>query len=575
MPKKQTKQQCINHPDVESIFDSLCKECIQEFADQGNQVYREYLQTIKEMETAQKKKKKKKHVEGPDFFEFLADAVQQKLDLWFSGTDDFYYYEKNSGLWRSHADIAVKSILTDIRRGMKSDEDSHKKEKITTIFKEVIAVLKGRLAPKMQSMPVPDKRYIPLGNGIFDLETEELLPYTKNFFFTTKIPWNYNPESKCDRFSEMMDDWYTKEKVITGWEIMALCLFRGYPIHKFFVLYSGGGQGKSTYMKVLRHMLGTNNVCSIALDKLNDQFTTIGLHTKYANLADELSPEKFSNTETLKMATGESLIQARAIYKAPIKFENYATVVFSLNPEDRFPESNDKTRGFYRRLCMIEFKGAKATKSPIIGLAESIIDNREEMEGILYKSLMTLKKLRSDGWKMELDEDAETVKKKHLAESNPLQIFVNEYCDRSDNYSVEVNDFMRSLNMFLKAIGKKPFSSYGMKSKMEKLEVFKKRESYSQNYSWIGISINEAKLKKLITENENSDLLVNMGLDAIAKVQNLKREISKLLKAVPDLSIEQLMGLTGASDKDLVCELKNEIQGNSETASNSSESVPF
>lgn len=586
MPKKQTKQQCINHPDVESIFDSLCKECIQEFADQGNQVYREYLQTIKEMEAAQKKKKKKKHVEGPDFFEFLADAVQQKLNLWFSGTDDFYYYEQSSGLWRSHADIAVKSILTDIRRGMKSDEDSHKKEKITTIFKEVIAVLKGRLAPKMQSMPVPDKRYIPLGNGIFDLETEELLPYTKNFFFTTKIPWNYNPESKCDRFSEMMDDWYTREKVITGWEIMALCLFRGYPIHKFFIIYSPGGEGKSTFFNILTALLDEKNVSQVKINELSKQFESINLFRKFANIADELPPDKITDTGMLKQSTGNSMIGAARKFKSKLSFKSYATMIFSLNAKDgRPPTTDDETDGFYRRLCMLKFNGV-AEDRKISGIDELIANNQDEMEGILYKTITELIRLKNSGWKMTYRESTEETRKKHMDASNPFRVFVDDFCTIADDEETTKAMFTKSLNQYLDTINRDYYKTKALYNEMTAIGIMGDRQtefiqnqhgggSYKKISYWTGIKINYSKLNEFIAGKKQSQEIADHGLDKLQIVQNLKSEIKRMLKIAPGLNAVQLSKMTKCSDVDLVAELLNELNPSPENDQLPLNSTPF
>lgn len=582
MPKAPAKKEkCVNHPDREAVFEGQCQECVEDFARDGDQEFIDYLESIKAMdEAAKEKKKKREKIEGIDTFELIADDVQSNIDLWFSGIDDFYFYDTKTGLWKNGADVAVKAFLTDFRRRkMKMDPDTFSKMKITTLFKETIAILKGRLAKTIQSLPTPDKRYIPLGNGIFDLETEELLPYSKEFFFTTKIPWNYNPDAKCKKFSSMMDDWYTSEKAITGWEIMALCLYRGYPIHKFFVLYSDGGQGKSTFLKILKTMLGQNNVCAIPITKLNEQFTTVGLHRKYANIADELPPDRFSNTEILKMATGESLIEAREIYKRPITFENYATMIFSLNPEDRFPESNDKTRGFYRRLSMIEFKGAKATKSPVIGIADRVTESKEEMEGILYKVIIALLAIKNCGWKLQMEDSAELTKQKHLAESNPLMGFISQYCEINDKCATPSLEFMQHLNKYMEALGKPNYKSKGMKDKMEEFGIAHSKERRGSDYNarayWLGVRVDELRLHEFAKSAQKERTMETMNLEPVAEVQKLKAKIANLAKHIPGLTTEQAMGILDVKDADLVSELLEEVDHSAENASDSDESTPF
>jgi putative DNA primase/helicase len=581
MPKKpKTKEKCVNHPDRDSVFQGQCQECVEDFAQQGDQEFIDYLESIKAMdEAAKEKKKKREKIEGIDTFELIADDVQSNIDLWFSGIDDFYFYDTKTGLWKNGADVAVKAFLTHFRRKkMKMDPDTFSKMKITTLFKETIAILKGRLAKTIQSTPTPDKRYIPLGNGIFDLETEELIPYSKEFFFTTKIPWNYNPNAKCDQFSGMMNDWYTSEKAITGWEIMALCLYRGYPIHKFFILYSSGGQGKTTFFNILQTMLGRQNVSQVALDKLHNQFAAVDLHDKYANIADEAPPEKITNTEVLKQATGDSVISADRKHRSTISFKSYATMIFSLNQhDDRPPSTSDETDGFYRRFCMIEFKGSKAKRSPIKDLANLIAENTEEMEGILYNALKALTALKSRGWELSQNESVEETRRNHLNAANPLRKFIDEFCTRDPNQDITTAAFRSHLERYLDAMGRRHYSKKAIRTEFDNLgidgdrvydSVLGKRIPW-----WFSLQVNEDKLSEKIRELKSKNGVQQMNLKPLEAAQELKAEIKRALNVFTNATTEQLMQLTGAKDRDLVIELAEEVKANIGSADEINEST--
>ena len=48
-------------------------------------------------------------------------------------------------------------------------------------------------------------RYIAFENGVFDLETEQLLPFNKDYILTNRIPHNYNPQAYDENVDKVLD----------------------------------------------------------------------------------------------------------------------------------------------------------------------------------------------------------------------------------------------------------------------------------------------------------------------------------------------------------------------------------
>ena len=47
-----------------------------------------------------------------------------------------------------------------------------------------------------------DARYIAFQNGIYDIVTDQMQPFTSDLVITNKIPWDYNPYA----YNELADD---------------------------------------------------------------------------------------------------------------------------------------------------------------------------------------------------------------------------------------------------------------------------------------------------------------------------------------------------------------------------------
>lgn len=77
-------------------------------------------------------------------------------------------------------------------------------------------------------------------------------------------------------------------------------MFRRNELGKAFILTGSGSNGKSTFLNMLKHMLGRRNVSVLELKKLNDRFSTVMLFGKLANIGDDISDEFITDAAIFK-----------------------------------------------------------------------------------------------------------------------------------------------------------------------------------------------------------------------------------------------------------------------------------
>ena len=133
------------------------------------------------------------------------------------------------------------------------------------------------------------------------------------------------------------------------YEILAYCLYRKYPIQRFFILLGVGANGKGCFMRIMRNVLGKDNFAASSLEMLSNpsqRFEKTKLHLKLLVQIGETNTAILKYTSILKQLTGGDAIPGEQKGKNPYSFENYAKMIIAAND---LPLVVDKTNGFYRR----------------------------------------------------------------------------------------------------------------------------------------------------------------------------------------------------------------------------------
>lgn len=232
-------------------------------------------------------------------------------------------------------------------------------------------------------------------NGILNLVTGEVEIANKTEINTIYIPWEYNPDPV---YSPRIDEFM---KQITGGDIIKMeflyqiagyCLLKKNLFQKFFIFQGEGGTGKSTYQELIHMLVGGDENCShIALANFDKDYYLAGLVSKLVNLDDDVVDGKMlENTGRFKSAVAGNEIEARQIYREPIQFKPFATLMFNCN---RLPRIMDKTSGLYRRMILVELNQKILKPDPLF--INKVNDT--DMEYFLFKAVEGIKVAIEEG----------------------------------------------------------------------------------------------------------------------------------------------------------------------------------
>jgi P4 family phage/plasmid primase-like protien len=227
-------------------------------------------------------------------------------------------------------------------------------------------------------------------------------------------------ESEIPKTVAIFKQWVNDDWILL-FEIIGYCLLPAYPMHKAFMLIGTGANGKSTFLTLVRKILGEYNVASISLQDLNERrFAPINLLGKLANIFADLPSKPLTYTGIFKILTGEDPITADRKFRDYITFNNVAKLIFSAN---ELPDTKDLTPAFFDRWILIEFPNRFERRMSSQEFIDQNFDEKE-IEKIIALSIFAILLVLKRGSFSERKEGS--IKEKWLRLSDSTYAFIQD-----------------------------------------------------------------------------------------------------------------------------------------------------
>lgn len=314
-------------------------------------------------------------------------------------------------------------------------EESHLKKKAVELLRN--EAQKSRVEDAifqikmLTTMPVGRKLNdrmdcINLKSGILNINSFEIIPHVEDYYFTQMLPIEFDPDSekKCDNFLKYLDTNIATPEVIDQLqEFTGYCLVRHCKYEKALYLIGPGADGKSTYMKILRELVGPENCSAVSFSAIEDQFQRSAMYNRLVNLSAEIGAEAMESQYFKKIVSGDTL-QAAYKHVDSFEFDPFCKLVFAGN---MLPRVRDNTDGYFRKLLIIQMKKQFLEDDP--GRDPYLFDKlKNELSEIFYWALCGLKRLVEQG---RFTPSAETreVLQDYKRLNNPVLCYVEEECE--------------------------------------------------------------------------------------------------------------------------------------------------
>jgi len=407
----------------------------------------------------------------PEATELLVKYILDRLSI-YTTKDDL-----KTEMWVYKEGVYVpqgKSEVRELLRELLGEQYS------TFIFNQVM----GKLEPDTfididKFFKTNYKEKIPVENGILNIKTLELKPFTQDKIFFNKIPVKFDISATCPKIEKFLKDVLASEediKVIYEWA--GFCLMKEYVYEKALMLVGDGRNGKGKTIELIKRLIGMENCCSIPLTSLiPESFSISELYGKLLNWAGDINNKDLKDTSMFKSCTGRDLIGGKRKFLRDLYFENFAKFTFACN---ELPMVYDMSRGFWDRWILLEFpytfvsqeEFEEANDKTNMKIKDDSILNKiispQEMSGFLNKALEGLQRL------MKQQDFSSTFGSKEIKDiwirkSNSVMAFCLDFVEDDYDAKITKKDFRKQYAEFCKNHKVKSKSDYVIKRTLEEM----------------------------------------------------------------------------------------------------------
>lgn len=248
---------------------------------------------------------------------------------------------------------------------------------------------------------VQNPNMIQFKNGVYNFDTNEIVPPQPDFWQTVKMDYDLIPTDEKTEAEEWLE-FLVGDAVTSLMELIGYCFYRDYNFASimFFINGKGASNGKNGKSQVLNFidLLLSNNVAALPLNSFDgkDKFALSGLYTKLANLAGDAPDIYFDSMDALKSASGGDKLTAEFKGQDKFQFRNYAKMFFATNFLPRVKDTSDAVRG---RILLVPFIRDLGTPENAKLLRDKFNPHRktretpEELGKFAYRAIQAFRKV--------------------------------------------------------------------------------------------------------------------------------------------------------------------------------------
>lgn len=269
-------------------------------------------------------------------------------------------------------------------------------------------------------------KYIPVNNGIVNLNDMTLLNFSPNYFFTSKSPIDYAPEKECPKFIKAMTLTCSndQEKLQLLQQLFGYGFVRNNLCAKMVFFLGDGASGKSTVVDMIGALYQKKSYLS--LDEVCVPFELVNLVNKEINIGHENGNTNINNinSNVLKMLVTGNEINVQVKHKNSFSSKITCKLYFLFNNLLDLDAGSDHSFGFWRRVILMEFNESfKRNGKEKKNLANELLE--QEASGILKWALEGTKSLIESDYEFCKCTSSEKALEKYKSEVNPLEEFLN------------------------------------------------------------------------------------------------------------------------------------------------------
>jgi putative DNA primase/helicase len=309
-------------------------------------------------------------------------------------------------------------------------------------------------------------------NGILDIMTLKFEQMTPEKTESIQLDVYYHPNMKAPIVDEYFNTATNGNKDIETllYEAIGYSMLKTNELQKAFMLIGGGRNGKSTYLDLIKAILGRQNYTAISFKDLANTFRASALNNKLASLAGDISAQPLTDSDLVKSIISGEEIMVEQKYKDAHAKALFATLFFAAN---KLPRTPDQSYGFYRRLTIVPFVADLNNVSRVDGLIfKQKLLHQDSLDYAAYKAVQAIHRLLTTTKEFTTPQAVVEMMEQYKVDNSSILSWFNEafngetrnishfnnskayshyklWCSESHRHPLSLNNFVQNVKLEL------------------------------------------------------------------------------------------------------------------------------
>lgn len=294
-------------------------------------------------------------------------------------------------------------------------------------------------------------------------------PHNKKYNFTYQLNYDYDEHAKAPTFEKFLNTSLEDEGLKNiSLEYLAYIIDQSSKNYeKALFLYGSGSNGKSTFLNIIKHLFGLENISHVELTQMSDKNECAMMDGKLLNISSDANKKGLDTGIFKKVVSGEP-ISGKYLFKDVYTIFNLPKLIVAMN---KLPYHNgDNTLGFYRRLILIPFNKTIKEEDKDYYLEKKIVEN--ELPGVFNLVIEALIRLNNQGG-FSKSKIADEITNNYIESANHVPTFIEEECyedvPNSSKEGTPLKTLFEDFKRWCLELGHNPYNANYLATELENL----------------------------------------------------------------------------------------------------------
>lgn len=321
-------------------------------------------------------------------------------------------------------------------------------------------------------------------NGVYNIQTKQMMPHDSKYLQTLQIPHEvgvYKPFTETRLYDFFKKTRLKQEDVQMILQYMAYCMSLKHGLKTFMVLKGKSNTGKSVLIRFIENLVGQQNTSALSMHELNMRFYPAQLYNKLLNACADNNSLPLQSIDSLKKITGGDLIMHEKKGVDPFFFTPFCKLIFSFN---QMPlQLEEKSDAFYKRMRILSMETELFLNDSYV---EDLCSNGVEEIIPYLLTLLPVNEIRNTRSSKKLVEELRQ-------DSDSIHAFIQKCCRLGEKEHVLKNDLYVEYVNFCNAIGREAHKKHSFMRTLRAQGIREGRHPRTRESAWLGISIDVKK----------------------------------------------------------------------------------